>query len=165
MLNCGGGSTELASVTPAGVSCMSLELGALELSRRFLTSEPPRYVELRWLMDAIRERLEGVAKPAVERLVAQGGSALSLGSISQAAGGSSAAITRAEVCEQIRLIMNLDREQRRHLPGLAAERTDTILAGAMIHLALLDHLGLASLEISTASISDGLIRRLALNLN
>jgi exopolyphosphatase/guanosine-5'-triphosphate,3'-diphosphate pyrophosphatase len=165
VLNCGGGSTELASVTDAGTSCVSLELGALDLSRRFLVSDPPRYVELRWLMDAVREGLEGVHQPAVERLVAQGGSALGLGSIKRAGGGNPASITRDEVGEQIRLIMNLDREQRRHLPGLAAERADTILAGALIHLAVLDHLGLSAFEISAASISDGLIRRLALNLN
>lgn len=163
VMNCGGGSTELASLTASGASFRSLDLGALSLSQRFLKSDPPDYVEVRWLADAINDQLAAGVAPAVGRLVAQGGSALNLLALGQA--GDSLKLNRQDLAEAVKLLMTLDHVGRRNLATIEAARADSILAGALVHLKMLEYLGLEELEVSRASISDGLIRRQALNLN
>ena len=160
VMNCGGGSTQVAWLTLSGPAGLSLELGALELSRRFLKTDPPRYVELRWLMDEIGERLAAVECPGLERLVAQGGSALNLAGL----GGGCERLSKLELSRQVKLLMQLDHAARCNLNGLEPARADTILAGALIHLRMLEQLKLDELEISKASIIDGLICIMALKL-
>ena len=163
VMNCGGGSTELACLAAGGASFRSFEIGALNLSQRFLKSDPPDYVEVRWLVDAINDELAAGVAPTVARLVAQGGSALNLLALSQA--GGSLKLSRHDLSEAVKLLMALDRVGRRNLAAIEAVRADTILAGALVHLKMLEYLGLEELEVSRASISDGLIRRQALSLN
>jgi exopolyphosphatase/guanosine-5'-triphosphate,3'-diphosphate pyrophosphatase len=142
VIDIGGGSTELIRGAQAGVAAaVSVNVGTVRLTERFLHSDPPTQeqcdrmtqeidralaaVRARWSPESPALTLVGIAATfttlvAVEKKLAHysqnevHGSALSLD----------------EVRRQIKLYRRTTNAQRKLLPGLHPQRADVILAGA-----------------------------------
>jgi exopolyphosphatase / guanosine-5'-triphosphate,3'-diphosphate pyrophosphatase len=164
VVDIGGGSTELVAGGPDGLRFHdSLDLGAVRLSERFLSSDPPNDAELEACAEAVRallaERVPEDVRPAAALGVA--GTITSLAALDleleeydpERVHGHR--FGRESVGDQLARLASLPLEERREVPSLDPERAPVIVAGAVILLAVLDHFGLAEIEASERDILDG----------
>ncbi len=142
VIDIGGGSTELIRGNDAGVSeALSLDIGSVRLTERFLFSDPVRAQECaemtaaidqelaplraRWLQDDLT--LVGIAGTlttlaAVEKKLTRYSHSEVHGSI----------LTLGEVRRQVRLFREKTIAERKKIPGLEPKRADVIFAGACL---------------------------------
>jgi exopolyphosphatase / guanosine-5'-triphosphate,3'-diphosphate pyrophosphatase len=164
VVDIGGGSTELVAGGPDGLRFHdSLDLGAVRLSERFLSSDPPSDAELRACAEAVRallaERVPEDVRPAAALGVA--GTITSLAALDLGLEEYDPdrvhghRFGRESVGDQLARLASLPLEERREVPSLDPERAPVIVAGAVILLAVLDHFGLAEIEASERDILDG----------
>src|SRR5829696_3708986 len=122
VLDVGGGSTELT----IDRSRVSLDLGCVRVTERFLHSDPPTREEVEAASSAVRDAL-----PDFEPTQVVG------------------------VAGTVTTLASLARAQRQELPGLEPERAPVIVAGAIIVREVLDRYGLGTLEASERDILHG----------
>ena len=144
VVDIGGGSTEFIRGNESGIfKALSVNVGSVRLTERFLHSDPVRADECvammaaidqelaplrdRWLMDESVLTVVGIAGTfttlaAVEKKLARY-------SHSQVHGSS---LALSEVRRQARLFQEKTIAERRTIPGLEAKRADVILAGATL---------------------------------
>jgi exopolyphosphatase/guanosine-5'-triphosphate,3'-diphosphate pyrophosphatase len=152
VLDIGGGSTEL--ITAA--SCVSLDIGSVRLTERFLRSDPPTGEELDACAAAVRQAL-----PDLEPLTCVGVAgtittlaALELGHYDpERIHGRH--LSRGEVEAQLERLASLPLAERRGLPGLEPERAPVIVAGAVIVDEVLRRYDLAGLKVSERDLLHG----------
>jgi exopolyphosphatase / guanosine-5'-triphosphate,3'-diphosphate pyrophosphatase len=137
VMDLGGGSLQLTQVregVPQGA--VSLPLGTVRASRRFLRHDPPRPGEVAALRDEIRQQLARSGAPIEGRtLVGLGGTVRALAAIRL--GGRhrrrhGLKLTQQDVTRIRARLETLPLRKRRRVPGLKAERADIIVAGAVI---------------------------------
>jgi exopolyphosphatase / guanosine-5'-triphosphate,3'-diphosphate pyrophosphatase len=152
VLDIGGGSTELITAAKR----LSLDIGSVRLTERFLASDPPTREELNACAAAVREAL-----PELEPKHAIGVAgtittlaALELGGYDpeQVHGYQR---TRDAVEAQLERLASLPLAERRELPGLEPERAPVIVAGAVIVDEVLRRYGLDELEVSERDLLHG----------
>jgi len=166
LVDVGGGSTELA-VGPAGGEpswVVSVDVGAVRLTERFLRHDPPRADEVAALEAHLRREL-AAAVPATRR--AAGGAlgvagtfttlvALRLGlreyDRSRVHGH---LLTLADIDEAVARFLPLTHAGRAALPGVQPGREDVILAGALIAREVLRLFGLAAVRCSESDLLEG----------
>jgi exopolyphosphatase/guanosine-5'-triphosphate,3'-diphosphate pyrophosphatase len=144
VIDIGGGSTEFIRGNAAGVvQAVSVDVGTLRLTERFLHSDPVSQEQCAAMNVAIERALEvlgghglraapgltlvGIAATfttlvAVEKKLAQYSHSEVHGSV----------LSVDEVRRQIRFYQNLTLEQRKSIPGLHPMRADVILPGACL---------------------------------
>jgi exopolyphosphatase/guanosine-5'-triphosphate,3'-diphosphate pyrophosphatase len=144
VIDIGGGSTEFIRGNTAGVfQAISVDVGTLRLTERFLHSDPVTREQCNAMNVAIEQALEvlgaselratpgltlvGIAATfttlvAVEKKLAQYSHSEVHGS----------ALSVDEVRRQMEIYQNLTLEQRKAIPGLHPMRADVILAGASL---------------------------------
>jgi exopolyphosphatase / guanosine-5'-triphosphate,3'-diphosphate pyrophosphatase len=152
VLDIGGGSTEL--ITAA--SCVSLDIGSVRLTERFLHSDPPTREELDACAAEVREAL-----PAIEALTCIGvaGTVTTLAALEL--GGYDPErihgrhLSREEVETQLERLASLPVAERRRLTGLEPERAPVIVAGAVIVDEVLRRYDLAGLKVSERDLLHG----------
>ena len=146
LIDLGGGSTELVG---PGIR-VSLELGCVRTTERFLHSDPPAAAELEACAAAIRAAL-----PEVEatRAIGVAGTFVSLAVLA-------GELTRAAVSAQVDRLAALTLAERRLVPGLEPARAPVIVAGALIVRELLAHLRLPRVEVSERDLLDGVLLEL-----
>src|SRR5262249_9683015 len=141
LFDLGGGSMQLTRfVGRRRTKDVSLPFGALRLSEKFLYSDPPTRKQVRRLREHIRSHL---AKASVgrlaggDRLVGAGGTVRNLAKIDRQARsypiftlhGYELPIDR--LGEVVDLLASTRERRRDELPGLSAERADSIVGGAI----------------------------------
>ena len=152
VLDIGGGSTELITAE----SSVSLDIGSVRLTERFLHSDPPAPGELDACAAAVREALPdlrpvnciGVAGTITTL------SALELGHY-DAERIHGRHLTLDEVETQLRRLASLPLAERRLLPGIEPERAPVIVAGAVIVDEVLKRYDLAGLKVSERDLLHG----------
>jgi len=164
----GGGSLQLTRIRTKQIGwSVSLPLGAIRLTHRFLLGDPPTPDEVRALRGEVRKRVLQVfpaGRPA-DRLVGLGGTVRSLARIHLASesGGRSRHGLRLQPSDVAAIRNQLERlpgRLRQQVPGLKAERADTILAGILVLEELMSLFGHdADLTVCTAGVRDGLLWR------
>ena len=141
LFDLGGGSMQIARFTRRRlVDAVSLPFGALRLTEKFLRSDPPTGKQVKRLRDHVRSRLakDGVRRLAgTDRLIGTGGTLRNLAKIDRQARrypigslhGYELSVDRlADVVERLAAT----REKRRdEIPGLSADRADSIVGGAI----------------------------------
>ncbi|MGO8875273.1 MAG: exopolyphosphatase [Acidimicrobiales bacterium] len=177
VVDVGGGSTEL--VTSSGgnsVEAVSLDVGCVRVTERFLRSDPPAPGELSEarsyvtsLVDAARGEHPGFA--AATGLNGSGGTALvglagtvsaltmlnlELGAYDRAA-VHHACLTRADVSRLLAELAAVDVVARRERRGMERDRADVIVGGAVVLLAVMDVLCFSELIVSESDILDGIV--------
>lgn len=144
VVDVGGGSTELIwGKAGSPRRSISLELGSVRLTERFLASDPARGEEVAALISAI----DGALKPlsldwkgegGFEAAVGIAGTFTTLAAIAKGLTRYShsevhgSTLSRAEVQRQIELFKAKSLAERRKIPGLEPKRADVILAGAVL---------------------------------
>lgn len=181
VVDIGGGSTEVVLGPPptrpgtdrAGprepVGAVSVDVGCVRLSERYLLHDPPLPAELESAGLAVRDALDGVvaALPGVVDapvLVGLAGTVTTLAAI--ALGGAGRDITHHSILtstQVIRLLGDLaarDRVARLAMAGLEPARADVIVGGAVVLATLVEHLGFEECLVSEADILDGMVMSL-----
>ncbi len=153
VVDLGGGSTELIG---PGIR-ISLDIGSVRLTERFLRSDPPTQDELDACAAAVRAVLP---EPVFTNTIAVGvaGTFTTLAALEL--GGYDPAQThgfglRREAVERwVERLASVPVAERR-FPGLEPERAPVIVAGALIVRELMRHAGLEQIEISERDLLDG----------
>ncbi|MGZ4310162.1 MAG: Ppx/GppA phosphatase family protein [Gaiellaceae bacterium] len=152
VLDIGGGSTELITESER----ISLDVGSVRLTERFLRSDPPTGEELAAAANAVRELL-----PELEPKEAIGvaGTITSLAALELGEYDPERVdgyrLSRAAVEAQLERLASLTVAERRELPGLDPERAPVIGAGAVILDEVMKRYDLAELEVSERDLLHG----------
>ncbi len=165
----GGGSTELAYGTDRVESSLSLEIGCVRLTERFIESDPPRPEELTaaisyaesWLDDVLRQ-MPGAASASTVIGLAGTVSTVAAVEIGLATYDRDRihhfVLTKDAVEDVFRTLATEARVDRMANPGLEEARADVIVGGCCALVALYRRLGLDQVLVSEADILDGLAR-------
>jgi exopolyphosphatase/guanosine-5'-triphosphate,3'-diphosphate pyrophosphatase len=162
----GGGSMQLAEVRNGRLrNSVSLPLGVLRLSQRFLEHDPPKRREMEELRDHVRDALASTVK-------AFGGRSYRLFGI----GGTVRSLARAAIelrdypvrrvhgyplydhdIEALHeLLGEMPAAKRRSVPGIGGDRADVVLAGIAVLEELLRVVGSERIVVSGTGIREGL---------
>lgn len=167
VVDIGGGSTELAVGTTEPEGVMSLDIGCVRLTEKFLHSDPPAPEELSQALSVARDYLDDVARelPAAAEaatLVGLAGTVSTVAAVELGIDYDRDAIhhfrlSREAAEDVFRTLATETRAQRIHNPGLEEARADVIVGGTAILVAVLRYFGFSDCLVSEADILDGLV--------
>jgi exopolyphosphatase/guanosine-5'-triphosphate,3'-diphosphate pyrophosphatase len=159
VVDIGGGSTELVLATDGGPPhAVSLDIGCVRVTERFLVSDPPAEAELKDAAAYVRSLL-----PAYEALDAVGvaGTVTTLATLDLGLAEYDPRRTHGHRISFASVERELDRlgaltlEERLRVPGIEPGRAPVIVAGVLILREVLDAYGLSGIEVSERDILDG----------
>jgi exopolyphosphatase/guanosine-5'-triphosphate,3'-diphosphate pyrophosphatase len=165
LFDLGGGSMQISRFARRRlVDSTSLPFGALRLSEKFLESDPPTHKQLRRLRDHVRSRLAdarlGRLKPG-DQLVGTGGTLRNLAKIDRQTRrypigrlhGYELSVDRlADVIDRL----SSERVKRRdEIPGLSADRADSIVGGAIAIQTLAEQVRATRILVSGQGVREG----------
>jgi len=167
MADIGGGSVEIIEATGGHTeTLLSLELGAVYLSERFIHSDPVSEKEFEKLRKHIRKALKrhGIGKGLpVSCLIGSGGTMTNIGGMVMAMRGEQYSsvhryeVLRSEVVHLLAMLERKEQKERRTIPGLNPQRADIILAGLALTEELMRRCRTNLLRINHKGIREGLI--------
>ena len=168
MIDIGGGSTEIAVGTPAGIECaFSCQMGAVRLYRRLRLEQKedmkPVEVAAAEILDEKLQEFPGLALP--ENWVGTGGTFTTLAAMVLQQPWTNRTNVQGTVitCCQIRKIgeklAGMKVEERKQLPGLQPSRADIVVHGICILLGVMGRLGMDQITVSEWGNLDGYIRK------
>jgi exopolyphosphatase/guanosine-5'-triphosphate,3'-diphosphate pyrophosphatase len=167
----GGGSLQVGRFHGRRlVGALSVPLGSLRVSDAFLHSDPPTAREIRKLRAHVRETLEeaGVnALAAGEELVGTGGSLRNLAKVDQRGSGYPIArlhgyeLTRRRLHEVTSVLASERQKKRGRVPGLNADRRDSVVGGGLVIETLMELLGAERVLVSGQGVREGLALSMA----
>ncbi|MBO0732690.1 MAG: DUF501 domain-containing protein, partial [Acidimicrobiaceae bacterium] len=163
----GGGSTELATRKGLTIDAVSLPMGCVRLTERFLLDDPPTRAQLEAAAAYVDDQLDAAAKdhPAffgAAVLVGLAGTVSAAAAISQGLDHYDRArihhhvLTAATVAGLLRELAAEPAAARRRRAGMEAERADVIVGGLIVLDRLLHHARLDRCLVSESDILDGL---------
>jgi exopolyphosphatase/guanosine-5'-triphosphate,3'-diphosphate pyrophosphatase len=154
---------------------ISLPLGAVTLTERYLKNDPPTGAEMEPLRRAVREILErhrGVLRPGPRTAcVGAAGTITTLASMDLGLADyepekiNGHLLTRETVNEIVRKLCASTLEERRSMPGLERGREDIILAGAVVTQEIMEWSGFATMVVSDWGLREGIVLDLFDRLN
>jgi exopolyphosphatase/guanosine-5'-triphosphate,3'-diphosphate pyrophosphatase len=165
VLDVGGGSTELVRGDATGPTrAVSLQLGAVRSTERYLAADPPHQEQLRRLREDADAALAGavaeVGGPAP--LIGVAGTVTTLAAVDLGIYDPRRVhghvLTRARVEEMLSWMSGLPVRERALIPGLEPARAPVIVAGAAIVAAALAATGRDALRVSERDLLDGVAR-------
>lgn len=158
----GGGSTELVLGDAASVhAAVSLELGCVRMSERFLEADPPSGAELARLRAAAAQALAGEPAASARQLIGVAGTVTTLATIDLGLEDEQPELIdghrlTAEAVERLLArLAALPLAQRREVRGLMPARAPTIVAGACILAEVLAACSLDQLTVSERDVLHG----------
>jgi len=171
VVDIGGGSTEITLGREGSVSSVSLQLGCVRLTERYLTSDPPTPDEVVATRIAIADALTGgeqrmpelLALAARRRLVGLAGTVSTLASLKLQIAEYDvdrlhhATITLPEVVELCATLASLSAAQRSGLVGMVPGRADVILGGALVLEVVAARYRCPEVIVSEKDILDGIV--------
>jgi exopolyphosphatase/guanosine-5'-triphosphate,3'-diphosphate pyrophosphatase len=163
VVDIGGGSTEFA----VDGAAMSVDIGCVRLTERFLHGDPPRPEELSQALSVVHDYLDDVEReiPAVNDAVRLVGLAGTVTTVAAVEIGLSTydrdrihhfLLTRAAAEDVFRTLATEKRADRIHNPGLEEARADVIVGGCCVLVGVMRHFGFETCLVSEADILDGL---------
>ena len=170
LFDLGGGSLQITRFVGRRMrEATSLPFGALRLSEKFLTADPPTRKQLRRLRDHVRSRLkaDNVGRLlAGERLVGTGGTLRNVAKIDRQARQYPIGSLHSYELAIDHLADVADRlaatrlKRRDAIPGLSAERADSIVGGAVAIHTLAEFVGAKSILVSGQGVREGTALRM-----
>jgi len=169
VIDIGGGSTEFIRGNDSGVSdALSLNLGSVRLTERFLGSDPVSAEEFAHMTSAIDSELTILGKrlghlAGASTWVGIAGTFTTLAAVEKKLVRYSHAmvhgsnLTHVEVQRQVRLYRNKTLAERKTIPGLEPKRADVILAGACLIDRMMTLFGARRLIVSDQGVRYGLL--------
>jgi exopolyphosphatase/guanosine-5'-triphosphate,3'-diphosphate pyrophosphatase len=166
LFDLGGGSMQITRFARRRrATGVSLPFGALRLSEKFLESDPPTSKQLRRLRDYIWSRLAKARVPRLspaDRLVGTGGTLRNLAKIDRqtrqyAVGGVHGYELSVDRLERVVSRLAETKERRRDdIPGLSADRADSIVGGAVAIHTLAEFVRARQILVSGQGVREGL---------
>lgn len=165
----GGGSTELIRGNRLGISgALSVDIGTVRLTERFIRSDPVSVVDFNAMVAAIDSELERLRQrwpqvTAASAWVGIAGTFTTLAAVElQLARYSHSAVhgrqlTQSEVQRQIRLFQSKTVAERKTITGLEPKRADVILAGACLIDSMMRLYGRGKVLVSDEGVRYGLL--------
>jgi exopolyphosphatase/guanosine-5'-triphosphate,3'-diphosphate pyrophosphatase len=165
----GGGSTELIRGNRLGISgALSVDIGTVRLTERFIRSDPVSVVDFNAMVAAIDSELERLRQrwpqvTAASAWVGIAGTFTTLAAVElQLARYSHSAVhgrqlTQSEVQRQIRLFQSKTVAERKTITGLEPKRADVILAGACLIDSMMRLYGRGQVLVSDEGVRYGLL--------
>jgi exopolyphosphatase / guanosine-5'-triphosphate,3'-diphosphate pyrophosphatase len=168
IVDIGGGSTELIRCESGAEPAMvSLQIGSVRLTERFIRHDPPAPAEQAQIYDAVRGQLGrlgwGNFHPA--RLVGVAGTVTTVCAMALGLNTYDHSVVHghrlsgAEVTAVTRRLFSLTVAQRKALPGMIEGRADVICAGAAILDCITRFFGAGSVIVSDQGVRWGLVYR------
>jgi exopolyphosphatase / guanosine-5'-triphosphate,3'-diphosphate pyrophosphatase len=155
VVDIGGGSSEIVVVGPRQpASARGIRVGAARLVASLVEHDPPRPAELAALHAEATRRIADAPAATPTTMVVVGGTASNLLKIIPAA-QEDLLLTRDRLHEAVDLLAESTAEELVALHNVRPVRARILSGGAAIVLAILEHYGLDSLEVSEAGIRDG----------
>jgi exopolyphosphatase / guanosine-5'-triphosphate,3'-diphosphate pyrophosphatase len=171
VLDIGGGSTELVlgNGIDGGVRGVSLDVGSVRITERYLHADPPTADEVGAALDAIGTALHTVDLPLTSAgsLIGVAGTVTTMGAMVLGLDSYDrvrvdlARLPRAELAAAIERVVAMTVAERRALPFMAPGRADVIAAGALILGSVAELVGLPEVIVSIHDILDGIAWTLA----
>jgi exopolyphosphatase/guanosine-5'-triphosphate,3'-diphosphate pyrophosphatase len=165
-MDLGGGSMELTGFRDRRFDrSWTLPLGSLRVSDRFLVSDPPEDRELKDLRKTVKASLDEAGVGPVEPggdLVGIGGTVRNLAKMDLRRSDHPLRLlhgyelSAASVEDLVEDLASRTMKRRARLQGLNPDRADTIVGGAVVVLAVMDHLGVGRVLISSRGLREGL---------
>ena len=169
VVDIGGGSTEFVVGTDEPTGVVSVDVGCVRLTEKYLHSDPPTPLELSQAISVMHAHLADVKRelPAVTeaaRLVGLAGTVTTVAAVELGLHEYDPerihhfVLTRAAAEDVFRTLATEARADRVHNPGLEEARADVIVGGAAILVAIMRNLDFDECLVSEADILDGLAR-------
>jgi len=173
-IDIGGGSTEISVFcNGTSVSLLSLKLGAVRLTERYLKSDPPKAKEIAALKAEVHAAFERprreLRNARWQQASGTSGTILSIGAVlrdaytndsdrkNQAVQPTETDIPLSKLAELNAQLAGLDMAQRRTLPGITSQRSDIIIAGSLILEGAMRALGINVIRTCDWSLREGVI--------
>jgi exopolyphosphatase/guanosine-5'-triphosphate,3'-diphosphate pyrophosphatase len=168
VVDIGGGSTEFVVGTTEAEGVVSVDIGCVRMSEKYLLSDPPAPEELSQTISVVHSYLEDVRRelPAVKearRLVGLAGTVATMAMVEIGLAEYDRdrvhhfVLTRAAAEDVFRTLATERRADRVHNPGLEEARADVIVGGAAILVAIMRNFDFDECLVSEADILDGLV--------
>ena len=172
VVDIGGGSTEIVIAAGGEVTFnVSLPLGSVRLTERFIHHDPPRLDEIAAITADVDRALASVPFPrsgtSPVTLVGVAGTVTSLAAMTEALVSYDAArvhgyrLSQAALADQIARLRVGTQAARERIVGLDPKRADVILAGALILQRIAVAAGVDEIQVSDRGIRWGLMHELA----
>jgi exopolyphosphatase/guanosine-5'-triphosphate,3'-diphosphate pyrophosphatase len=171
VVDIGGGSTELVSGRGDAVAAVSLDLGCVRLTERFLHRDPPTVAELDGAAALVAAELERARRevPALgapapgSRLIGLAGTVSTLALLDQELADYDRdrvhhyVLTAVAVAGWLTTLAGEPAAARLRRPGMTPGREDVIVGGALVLRAVMDRFGFDRCLVSESDILDGLV--------
>lgn len=164
----GGGSTEFVVGTTAVEGVLSLDMGCVRLTEKFLHHDPPQAAELSAALSVVDAHLDDLEREIpqvrdVRRFVGLAGTVTTVAAVEQGLPEYDPekihhfVLTRAAAEDVFRTLATETIEQRKENPGMEAQRADVIVGGCCVLVAIMRRFGFDECHVSEADILDGLV--------
>lgn len=169
VIDIGGGSTEFIRGNDSGVThALSLNLGSVRLTERFIRSDPVRAEEVADLTSAIDNELVALGQHWRHLVVASiwvgtAGTFTTMAAVEKKLIRYSHSVvhgshlTHVEVQRQVQLYRSKTLAERKTIPGLEPKRADVIFAGAVLIDRMMTLFGARQLIVSDQGVRYGLL--------
>lgn len=175
MVDIGGGSLEIITALGSHVEKVySLELGAVVMTERYLSSDPIKLTDLGKFQRHVRAVFKKTftdEKQSVQTFIGSGGTITALGSMVMSMRKQAYSsihgyeVLRSEVVHLLAMLMRKDLKGRRTVPGLNPDRADIIVAGLAVVDELMKFFGANMMLVNERGIREGLLLRCMKRLN
>ena len=165
ILDIGGGSIQLSDVKDRRfVQGISLSLGALALTERFITGDPISNNEYHLLEREITRNLDSITwidQKIKGPLVGLGGTIRNLALIEAQrqkyplSTQHGFILTKDSVKKSLEIFQELPLKKRQRIPGLSPDRADIILPGALVLLKVMERLQVKEMQLSVNGLREG----------
>ena len=162
LLDIGGGSLEVMRVEDRRLAnVQSVPLGAIYAREKYLRGDPPAPREIRALRKAVRQQISTVAPHPT--LVASGGAVRNLARLIRLKRKyplrrlHGLEVSRRELARLTATLARLPNDERRRLPGIGANRVETLPAAAVVIDEVMDVVGATTLHVAGQGLREGLV--------
>lgn len=168
VVDIGGGSTEFALGGDELQSSISIDMGCVRMTEKFLHGDPPLPEELSNALAVVEQHLDDVAREVpgagdATRFVGLAGTVTTVAAVEQGLAEYSRdaihgfVLTRDAAEDVFRTLATESAADRRHNPGLDPGRVDVIVGGCCVLVGIFRYFGFSECVVSEADILDGLI--------
>lgn len=168
VVDIGGGSAEFALGGDELIASLSVDMGCVRMTEKFLASDPPLPEELTNALSVVEQHLDDVAREVpgagdATRFVGLAGTVTTVAAVEIGLAEYSRdaihhfVLTRAAAEDVFRTLATEAIEDRRHNPGLDPGRVDVIVGGCCVLVGIFRYFGFDECVVSEADILDGLI--------
>ena len=168
VVDIGGGSTEFALGRSQVEESVSIDVGCVRMTEKFLLHDPPLAEELSNCLSVIEQHLDDVAREVpraatAARFIGLAGTvtnvaAVELGLLEYNPEAIHGFVLSKEAAEDVfRTLATEAVADRVHNPGLEAQRADVIVGGCCVLVEIFRYFGFEECIVSEADILDGLI--------